>query len=90
MAYANGQTITYTVEYQLPNTTAWKTLSTWERPISYTRKRDETLDYGQFIIENDEIVELPPFTLLRMTNSQDGEPEYWYSTDWSADVSRAT
>ena len=90
MAYANGQTITYKVEYQLPNTTAWKTLSTWERPISYTRKRDETLDYGQFIIENDEIAELPPFTLLRMTNSQDDEPEYWYSTDWSADVSRMT
>ena len=90
MAYANGQTITYTVEYQLPNTTTWQTLSTWERPISYTRKRDETLDYGQFIIEIDEIAELPPFTLLRMTNSQDDEPEYWYSTDWSADVSRAT
>lgn len=84
--YANGQEIDYTIEYQLPKTTVWVPLTTYERPFAKSDKLDETLDYGTLTILNDALVELPPFTLVRITNSQNDDVQYFYTTSWAADA----
>lgn len=90
--YANGVTVEYTVEYIKDGD--WVTLDTWERPFSESRKLDETLDSCTLTIQNDEVVNIAPFTLFRLTlRERDASGDvvasnsrYMYSTSWAADA----
>lgn len=47
-------------------TSAWFTLNTFQRPVMYSEKIDETLDFGQLVFQATQLYNLPPFTYIRI------------------------
>lgn len=59
---------------------AWFTLNTFQRPVMYSEKIDETLDFGQLVFQATQLYNLPPFTLIRIIVSDDtGESVTFYA-----------
>lgn len=63
--------INYTVQYRLQGSTAWKNVTGFQRPIMYSEKIDETLDFGQLVLQATEMLVLPPFTQIAITMTDD-------------------
>lgn len=59
--------ITLTLQYRLNGATGWTTVNTYQRPVTYSEKIDETLDFGQLVFQAISLIEIPPFTQMRLT-----------------------
>lgn len=59
--------INVTIKYQLAGSTAWINVDTFQRPVMYSEKIDETLDFGQLVFQATQQLNLPPFTLVQIT-----------------------
>lgn len=59
--------INVTIKYQLAGTTTWRSVNTFQRPVMYSEKIDETLDFGQLVFQATQQLSLPPFTLVQIT-----------------------
>ena len=63
--------INVSVSYQPSGASYWNTLSTFQRPVMYSEKIDETLDFGQLVFQATQLYNLPPFTLMRIIVTDD-------------------
>ena len=63
--------ITLNVSYRLQGSSTWNAINTFQRPITYSEKIDETLDFGQLDFQAVQPLNLPPFTQIRLTASDD-------------------
>lgn len=61
--------INVTLQYRLTNSGAWTSINTFQRPIMYSEKIDETLDFGKLVFQATEELNLPPFAQLRLVIS---------------------
>lgn len=63
--------INVAISYKTSGATDWNTLNTFQRPVMYSEKIDETLDFGQLVFQATQLYNLPPFTLMRITVTDD-------------------
>lgn len=49
----------------------WRAVNTFQRPVMYSEKIDETLDFGQLVFQATQLYNLPPFTLMQITVTDD-------------------
>ena len=81
-----------TTEYY--NGSSWQTVTTAERPVYYATDLSETLDTGNFVIENDTELAVTPATPFRIS-VQDNDANENMTIEFvvgtiAADVSRTT
>lgn len=63
--------INVAISYKTSGVTYWNTLNTFQRPVMYSEKIDETLDFGQLVFQATQLYNLPPFTYIRITVTDD-------------------
>ena len=63
--------INVSVSYQPSGTSFWFTLNTFQRPVMYSEKIDETLDFGKLVFQATQLYNLTPFTLMQITVTDD-------------------
>lgn len=61
--------INVNVSYRLTESSPWVVVNTFQRPVMYSEKIDETLDYGQLVFQAVQPLNLPPFTEVQITVS---------------------
>ena len=76
--------INVAISYKTSGATDWNTLNTFQRPVMYSEKIDETLDFGKLVFQATQLYNLTPFTLIRIIVTDDtGESVTFYAVTGS-------